>query len=81
VPAEELETIFDKFVQSSHTQTGAGGTGLGLSICREIIAAHQGHIWAANAPEGGAVFSFALPLPAPDEAKAVPALLGAHGDA
>ncbi len=34
IPAEELETIFDKFIQLSKTRTGAGGTGLGLAICR-----------------------------------------------
>ncbi len=62
IPEAELETIFDKFVQSSKTKTGAGGTGLGLAICREIMAAHQGRIWAANAPEGGAVFTVELPL-------------------
>jgi signal transduction histidine kinase len=81
VPAEELETIFDKFIQSSRTKTGAGGTGLGLSICREIIAAHKGRLWAENAPEGGAVFFFALPLPTPDETRAAPVLLGAPGEA
>ncbi|MCG8382993.1 MAG: PAS domain S-box protein, partial [Gammaproteobacteria bacterium] len=37
VPNEELETIFDKFIQSSKTKNGAGGTGLGLAICREIV--------------------------------------------
>ena len=63
IPEEELLAVFDKFVQSSITSTGAGGTGLGLSICHEIITAHQGHIWAENVPEGGAVFSFELPLP------------------
>ncbi len=41
IPVAELETIFDKFVQSSKTKTGAGGTGLGLAICREIVAAHR----------------------------------------
>jgi len=81
VPAEELETIFDKFMQSSRTKTGAGGTGLGLSICREIIAAHKGRLWAENAPAGGAVFSFELPLPAPDETRAAPVLIGAPGEA
>jgi len=81
VPAEELETIFDKFIQSSRTKTGAGGTGLGLAICREIIAAHKGRLWAENAPEGGAVFFFALPLPTPDETRAAPVLLGAPGEA
>ncbi len=56
IPAEELEAIFDKFIQSNKTRTGAGGTGLGLAICREIVAAHSGHIWAENRSEGGAVF-------------------------
>ena len=67
IPANEVEAIFDKFVQSSKTRTGAGGTGLGLAICREIIAVHGGTIWAENNPGRGAVFSFALPLAASDE--------------
>jgi signal transduction histidine kinase len=62
IPEEELETIFDKFVQSNRTRTGAGGTGLGLTICREIVTAHQGRIWAENAVDGGAVFVFEIPL-------------------
>ena len=62
VPEEELETVFDKFVQSSKTKTGAGGTGLGLAISREIIDGHGGRIWAENRPKGGAVFSFEIPI-------------------
>ena len=62
IPQDELETVFDKFIQSSKTKTGAGGTGLGLAICHEIIAAHKGRIWAENRPEGGTVFSFEIPL-------------------
>ena len=61
IPENELIMIFDKFVQSSRTKTGAGGTGLGLAICQEIIQQHHGKIWAENNPEGGATFSFALP--------------------
>jgi signal transduction histidine kinase/ligand-binding sensor domain-containing protein len=61
VPVDELESVFDKFVQSSKTKTGAGGTGLGLAICKEIINGHNGKIWAENNPEDGATFSFLLP--------------------
>jgi signal transduction histidine kinase/HAMP domain-containing protein len=61
VPENEREAVFDKFVQSSKTRTGAGGTGLGLSICREIVDAHQGRIWCENHPDGGAVFYVAVP--------------------
>ena len=65
IPDDELETVFDKFVQSSTTKTGAGGTGLGLAICKEIIEGHGGTIWAENCPEGGASFTFLLPLHQP----------------
>ena len=61
IPEGELENIFDKFVQSSKTKTGAGGTGLGLAICREIASLHKGEISASNRPEGGAIFTLLLP--------------------
>ena len=61
IPQPELETIFDKFVQSSKTRTGAGGTGLGLSICREIVLAHHGTIVACNNSCCGASFIVHLP--------------------
>ncbi len=61
VPEDELDTIFEKFNQSSRTKTGAGGTGLGLAICSEIVKHHQGIISAENNPSGGATFSLILP--------------------
>lgn len=62
VPEAELEAIFDKFVQSSKTRSGAGGTGLGLAICREIVEAHGETIFARNNTEGGATFTVATPV-------------------
>ena len=62
LPAAEMTSVFDKFIQSSKTKTSAGGTGLGLSICKEIIDLHHGSIWAENNSSGGAIFSFDLPL-------------------
>ncbi len=61
LPEDELDTVFDKFIQSSATNTGSGGTGLGLAICRQIIQDHEGEIWAENNRDGGATFSFILP--------------------
>ena len=61
IPESELETIFDKFVQSSKTKTGKGGTGLGLSITKEIINSHNGKIIAQNNPEGGSAVTFIIP--------------------
>ncbi len=61
IPPSELLSIFDKFTQSSKTNTGAGGTGLGLAICQEIIRGHNGAIWAKNHRDGGSIIMFTLP--------------------
>ncbi len=67
IPEAELEAIFDKFTQSSKTNTGAGGSGLGLAICREIIHLHGGIIWAATSLSGGASIHFVIPKEAAGE--------------
>jgi len=59
----DLARIFEPFFS-----TKARGMGLGLSICRNIVAAHQGRLWADNNPDGGASVHLRLPLahePAP----------------
>jgi PAS domain S-box-containing protein len=73
IPPNELESIFEAFVQSSRTKDGSGGTGLGLAICRTIVQAHGGRIHAEPAEGGGSRFVVTLPargfadttLPAP----------------
>lgn len=60
IPVAELSTIFDKFAQSSATNTGAGGTGLGLAISKQILRDHNSIIWAENGPGGETRFSFLL---------------------
>ncbi len=62
IPENELEAIFDKFVQSSLTKTGAGGTGLGLAICRQLLIDLHGRIWVENGNHGRALFHFTLPI-------------------
>jgi len=62
IPEGELESIFDAFVQSTKTKTGAGGTGLGLNVCKKIIEGHHGKIWAENNALEGATFSFTIPV-------------------
>jgi signal transduction histidine kinase len=65
IPAGEEEIIFEGFVQSSKTKTGAGGAGLGLTLVREVIKQHGGQIFARNAGGGGAEFCLVLPISPP----------------
>ena len=53
----EIPRIFNPFYTKKEK-----GTGLGLAIATKIVEAHRGQITAANSPEGGAVFTIALPL-------------------
>jgi len=55
-PGDE-EKIFEPF----HT-TRVHGTGLGLAVARRIAEAHDGSLTAANAEDGGAVFTMRLSL-------------------
>ncbi|MBM1003798.1 MAG: hypothetical protein N839_0015480, partial [Desulfofustis sp. PB-SRB1] len=48
-------------IRDSFYTTKPKGVGLGLAICKSIIQSHGGTIWAADNPEGGTIFSFALP--------------------
>jgi PAS domain S-box-containing protein len=61
IPEDELEGVFEAFVQSSRTKDGSGGTGLGLAISRTIMQAHGGRITARNRDGGGSVFEIVLP--------------------
>lgn len=58
IPKENLPSIFDPFYT---TKRPGRGTGLGLSICKSVMKEHNGTIEAANAPDGGAVFTVTLP--------------------
>ncbi len=54
------KNIQNLFVPLSGEATN--GSGFGLSICHSIITRHDGRIWAEPNPDGGTIFSFALPV-------------------
>ncbi len=63
IPADQLETIFDRFQQvDSSDSRQKGGTGLGLAICKAIVQQHSGRIWAERNPDGGSTFRVFLPF-------------------
>ena len=54
------DEIFAKYGQV--TGGKSGGSGLGLTFCKLAVEAQNGRIWAENHPDGGAIFSVALPV-------------------
>jgi two-component system sensor histidine kinase KdpD len=58
---DEPEVLFEKFHRGKDEGT-TGGAGLGLTICRAIINVHGGSIAAVRRTQGGARFSFTLPV-------------------
>ncbi|HTB91130.1 MAG TPA: ATP-binding protein, partial [Steroidobacteraceae bacterium] len=67
LPAGQEEAVFQKFTRGER-ESSTPGVGLGLAICRAIIESHQGKITAAPRPDGGAIFTFTLPLGHPPPA-------------
>lgn len=62
IAPEHLSRVFDPFFTTKAVGTG---TGLGLSISYGIVERHGGRLAAANAPEGGALFTLELPAVPP----------------
>jgi len=61
VPPEQLERIFDPFVQLDRFQARPGeGTGLGLAISRELARGMGGDLWAESEVGVGSRFILAL---------------------
>ena len=62
IPAEKMESIFEKQNRQSTKVTGEVlGTGLGLSICKELVEAEGGQIGVGSGPSGS-YFWFTVPM-------------------
>jgi two-component system sensor histidine kinase MtrB len=61
IPADLLPHVFDRFTKADAARTRTEGSGLGLAIATENARLHGGTLTAANAPDGGAVLTLALP--------------------
>jgi signal transduction histidine kinase len=62
IPADKLDSIFERFrqVDASDARLG-GGTGLGLTICKNIVQQHSGRVWVDSTLGQGSSFYVELP--------------------
>jgi two-component system phosphate regulon sensor histidine kinase PhoR len=66
IPEADLSRIFERFYRVDKARSReSGGTGLGLSIVKHLVELLDGRVWAANRPDGGAMFSISLPATRP----------------
>lgn len=61
IPEEDLPRVFERFYRSPEARA-LPGSGLGLSIVAAVIDAHGGDVFARNAPDGGALVGFTVPI-------------------
>lgn len=66
IASEELNTIFEPFVQSEAGQRSKQGTGLGLSISRRFVQMMGGDITAHSQLGQGSTFRFTIAVPLAD---------------
>jgi two-component system sensor histidine kinase MprB len=66
VDEQDLPYLFDRFYRGTNSR-GSQGSGLGLAIVRQVTEQHGGTASVLNAPDGGAVFTLALPATPPDD--------------
>jgi len=64
ISGKDLPYIFDRFYQVDNSDTRAyEGTGIGLALAKELVALHQGNIWAINNPNNpGTTFIIEFPI-------------------
>jgi len=65
IPPEALAHLFDPFYRVLDGMPRPSGLGLGLAVAKGLVEAHGGRIRAENRPDGGARFTFTLPLDRP----------------
>lgn len=62
IAPDQIDKLFNKFVQAKSTFVEKGGTGLGLAITKSIIESHKGIVGVDSIQGQGTTFYFTLPI-------------------
>ncbi len=69
IAPDELDQVFDTFVQTSSGQQSSTGTGLGMPISREFVRIMGGNLTVSSEVGVGTVFQFDVPVEIVDAAE------------
>ncbi|PSF36120.1 hypothetical protein C7H19_14050 [Aphanothece hegewaldii CCALA 016] len=69
---DEIQRLFEPFVQTSSSTQVKEGTGLGLAISRQYVELMGGNIQASSVLGQGSVFSFTIEVKLADSAQIIP---------
>ena len=61
IASQDFDHVFERSYRGLDARRQRFGTGMGLAITRGLLAAEGGRVWAENHPEGGAIFTIAVP--------------------
>lgn len=61
IPAEKLETLFDRYLHENLMDPRPHGLGLGLPLCRRIAEGHGGVLLAESKEGAGSRFTVRMP--------------------
>jgi two-component system sensor histidine kinase KdpD len=61
VPPNERSKIFEPYARGAGNDE-VPGSGIGLFASRRVVEGQGGDLWVEDAPDGGAVFAFSVPL-------------------
>jgi two-component system sensor histidine kinase ResE len=67
IAPNQIDKLFNKFIQVRSAFAEKEGTGLGLAIAKSIIDSHNGIVGAESIEGEGATFYFTLPITEPEE--------------
>ncbi|MFQ3627256.1 MAG: PAS domain S-box protein, partial [Cyanobacteriota bacterium] len=74
IAAEEIEDLFNAFVQAKHSHRASEGTGLGLTISRHFVNLMGGDIRVQSVLGQGSTFAFDIQVQVEDAAAVLPSV-------
>ncbi|MGI0489129.1 PAS domain S-box protein [Pantanalinema rosaneae CENA516] len=62
IASDELDSLFEPFIQSNNRQSAQEGTGLGLPISRQFVQLMGGNLTVCSTLGVGSIFAFTIPV-------------------